>query len=92
MLRNREYVRVAESITEGWRVSTVWLGIDYSFAETGPPIIFETMIFAPGHCELDGWQDRYATEEAARAGHDQACALVRDHLAGLGSLKDLGIQ
>ena len=26
-------------------VSTVFLGVDYNFMETGPPIIFESMIF-----------------------------------------------
>lgn len=47
-------------------VSTVWLGNDHSFSLTGPPIIFETMVFHDGD---DIMQDRYATELAATAGH-----------------------
>jgi hypothetical protein len=30
----------------GEKLSTVWLGLDHSFG-TGPPLIFETMLFAP---------------------------------------------
>jgi hypothetical protein len=31
----------------GERLSTVWLGLDHNFSRTGPPLIFETMLFAP---------------------------------------------
>ena len=31
----------------GERLSTVFLGMDHSFMKTGPPLIFETMLFAP---------------------------------------------
>lgn len=31
----------------GEKLSTVWLGIDHNFFSTGPPLIFETMLFAP---------------------------------------------
>lgn len=55
------------------RVSTIWMGLDMSFVGT-IPLIFETMIFGG---EFDLYQERYATEEAALAGHDQAVALVR---------------
>jgi len=53
----------------GYYVSTVLLGIDHSFG-SGPPIIFETMVF---RSDLDSGQDiamdRYATLEQAREGH-----------------------
>ena len=57
------------------RVSTVFLGIDYSFGEPGGPVLFETMIFWRGH-ELDEWRERYRTRDEALAGHAAAVALV----------------
>lgn len=51
----------------GGRVSTVFLGLDHSFLH-GPPLIFETMVFAPrSWSDLD--MNRYTTEEQAKAGH-----------------------
>ena len=61
------------------RVSTVWLGLNHNFSFTGPPLIFETMVF--GMDDDEDWQWRYATKEAALAGHDRAVALVKDVLA-----------
>jgi hypothetical protein len=60
---------VAETtLPDGTWVSTVWLGIDYNFG-TGPPLIFETMVFHSKDTlsELD--LDRYATLAEAEAGH-----------------------
>jgi hypothetical protein len=54
-------------------VSTVWLGFDHNIFNDGPPIIFETMVFAPpGKEELE--RDvfdcvRYTTEVLALKGH-----------------------
>lgn len=31
----------------GEKLSTVWLGLDHNFSRVGPPLIFETMLFAP---------------------------------------------
>ena len=50
-------------------VSTVWLGFDHGFGE-GPPLIFETMVFGPG--QEDEYQERYATAEEAKVGHQKA--------------------
>lgn len=52
-------------------VSTVLLGIDHNFSSEGPPLIFETMVFAgpEGGAELDC--RRYATREQAEAGHSE---------------------
>ena len=58
-------------------VSTVWLGLDHSFG-SGPPLIFETMIFGG---ERDGDQWRYPTEDTARAGHERVVAELRDRSA-----------
>ena len=64
-------------------VSTVWLGLDHSFGFTnGVPRIFETMIFGVPWSDEDEYQERYATEVGAEAGHDRALATVRDRLPG----------
>jgi hypothetical protein len=31
----------------GEKLSTVFLGLDHNYSRTGPPILFETMLFAP---------------------------------------------
>jgi hypothetical protein len=36
----------------GERLSTIWLGLDHSFGQ-GPPLIYETMLFAPSDREQD---------------------------------------
>lgn len=75
-------------------VSTVWLGIDHGFGFSNVPILFETMIFAPGDVTvgagdgLDQYQERYPTEEAAQAGHDRALAAVVERL-GPDSVADI---
>lgn len=90
---DRDYLVVAQHWVRGWMVSTVWLGIDHGFSTMfsgGPhvPVIFETMIFAPGDVrlggddDLDEYQERYATEEAAQAGHDRALAAMVERLGG----------
>ncbi len=53
-------------IEEGVEVSTVFLGLDHCFGMSGPPILFETMIFGG---PKDGEQARYATWDEAVAGH-----------------------
>lgn len=62
--------RVAETtLPDGKWVSTVWLGIDHSFG-SGPPLIFETMVFPSQGDFGDLDCDRYSTEEEARVGHE----------------------
>ncbi len=55
-------------------ISTVFLGVDYNFEETGQPILFETMVFGGKH---DQYQERYTTVELAIAGHRRAKDLVK---------------
>lgn len=60
-----------ETLPDGKWVSTTLIGLDHRFIGDGPPLIFETMVF-PEECnwsELD--VRRYATEEEARAGHEE---------------------
>lgn len=68
----------ATTLPDGKWVSTVWLAIDHRMTREGPPIIFETMVFA-----MDGPEgglgesldcDRYATEAEAKAGHAEMVA------------------
>jgi hypothetical protein len=64
---------VAKATVGDAEVSTVWLGLNHQFGD-GPPLIFETMIFGGEH---DQWQDRYSTEEQAKAGHEAVVAWLK---------------
>lgn len=65
---------VAETWINGAiRVSTVYVGVDHSYGLGGPPILWETMIFGGPH---DGYQNRYASADAARAGHELAVLIA----------------
>lgn len=59
-------------ISEDVHVSTVFLGLDHQWG-SGPPILFETMVFGG---DFDEWQYRYATLEEAIAGHYKAVTMV----------------
>jgi len=74
------YLRVAEDTVGDFWVSTVWLGINHQFG-SGPPLIFETMIFGAGdRGDLTDECWRYTTEAAARAGHREVVTLLRHEL------------
>jgi hypothetical protein len=49
-------------------VSTVWLGLDHRYG-TGPPLIFETMVFTDADAPTDEICERYSTFEDAFDGH-----------------------
>jgi hypothetical protein len=63
---DNENRRIADDTIGASRVSTVFLGLDHNFRPTGPPILFETMVFAG---PLDGECSRYLTYDDAEAGH-----------------------
>jgi hypothetical protein len=73
--------RVGEDYVDGYCVSTVHLGLNHQFGE-GPPLIFETMVFAAKGSEITSFMDlycvRYSTEAEARAGHERVVAAVKD--------------
>ena len=73
---------LAKTTIEGIDVSTVFLGLNHDFLGEGPPILWETMIFGKkeGTPLFDDYQERYASFDEARAGHEQAVALVKDSL------------
>lgn len=75
LMEDHDYKVVEQTVVnDRWLVSTVWLGIDHGFL--GPPMIFETMVFAQGQ-PADDWEvRRYATEADARVGHADMVAVV----------------
>lgn len=80
LLVDDDYKRVALTTVGPYAVSTVWLGADHSFGTGGPPLIFETMVFATegGTADLSHDLDcrRYATEDEARRGHEEFVVLI----------------
>jgi len=69
---NTQLKQIRRTKTEGGYVSTVWLGIDHNWLPTGPPLIFETMVFGG---PMDTYQRRYSTYWEAVAGHDEIVTL-----------------
>lgn len=63
---------VAQTEVNGFRVSTVFLGIDHGWR--GTPILFETMVFPDP--PTGPIQYRYQTWEQAEEGHSEVIALV----------------
>lgn len=82
LLDDPDYKIVQQEDVGPYWVSTVWIGVDHNFFDSGPPIIFETMVFAgSAHKDKTGLLEfdmmRYATEEEARQGHFEMVTLVR---------------
>lgn len=73
---------VADNIINGYRVSTVWLGIDHNIigrmlGEETP--LFETMIFRADDRNLqDLITRRYSTWDNAKYGHQWAIDLIKN--------------
>ena len=63
---------VAQEVRGDVRVSTVFLGLDHAWG-SGPPMIFETMIFGGEH---DQYQERCSTWTQAEDMHKTACKLA----------------
>lgn len=79
---------LAEDFINGWRISTIWLGLDHEFFKSDFPIIFETMIFADNENvkedeALDFFQRRYSYLPQAERGHKLACRYVRRRTYGV---------
>jgi len=69
------YLVIMKTDIDPYEVSTVWLGINHQF-QSGPPLIFETMVFGPGP-EIDGCFGRWSTELEALIGHEEIVQQVR---------------
>ena len=55
--------------SDKWLISTVFLGVDHSFTEEGPPLVFETMIFKN---YADQYSRRSSTYQEALEEHRKA--------------------
>ena len=73
---------VADEIIAGYRVSTVFLGIDHrSHYYQSAPVLFETMIFdTESGLDAFGYQERCSTWSEAEQQHLQAVKFVRKQL------------
>lgn len=65
---------VASDLIGDSRISTVFLGLNHNFGQSGKPILFETMVFGG---PLSDEMDRYCTWEEAEEGHLRMVGLVR---------------
>lgn len=74
---------VAQTAGRGYRVSTVFLGLDHRFGGGGPPLLFETMVFADRSDSVgaDVDQRRYSTWDEAAAGHEEMVEEWREKTA-----------
>lgn len=68
-----ERVVAKTEISDGVRVSTVFLGLNYRFGE-GPPLLFETLVFGG---PWGGEMERCSTWAEAEAMHAQMCETVK---------------
>jgi hypothetical protein len=66
---------VARTELPGCHVSTVFTGLDHRFAGSGPPLLFETMIFGGA---LNDAQWRYSSWDDAEIGHAAAVRKVKE--------------
>jgi len=67
---------VARTKIKDTLISTVFLGIDHSFNDKGPPILFETAVFV-GRCALGQEIYRHETWEEAVKVHREIIARVK---------------
>ena len=77
--------RVGDDKSHGYRISTVFLGLDHQFEE-GPPLVFELMVFNPEGNAV--FCDRFPTWEEAEQAHNQMCEQVRRHASAYGHLEN----
>ncbi len=95
LFRDHEYKRVGLDVLSGYRISTVWMGLDHGYPP-GPPLIFETMVFREGEGDpirLDMEMMRYSTLVDAERGHKRMVELVRAALGDADMLRELfGVQ
>jgi hypothetical protein len=71
------------------RVSTIFIGIDWTEDETSPPLVFETVVLGG---ELDALQLKTATWAEAEAAHQAVCERLALAVAIDGSASDVGGQ
>lgn len=79
-----DYKIVKQESVGKYFISTVWIGLNMKLFRGQPIEIFETMIFLQSQDEAEKnasdlhlYQDRYATETEAFAGHEKAVAYAK---------------
>jgi hypothetical protein len=85
LLKWADWMETAERhVAEDWfgpyRISTVFLGLDYNLMPGAPPELYETMIFKmlnPGQISSRYLINRYATWAEAKEGHANAVEEVK---------------
>jgi hypothetical protein len=78
MSKTKFYARVVAQDNIGeFLVSTIFIGLDHSFRNQGPPLIFETMVLKDGESLSC---DRCSTWAEAEAQHAKAVAAVKNPL------------
>jgi hypothetical protein len=79
LFENTEARIIGQSRTlYGEKLSTVWLGLDHNFFEGGPPLIFETMLFAPRDRDLYRRVLRQLASREERSEEDNARLIASD--------------
>jgi hypothetical protein len=77
---DRNYTVLAIDAAGPLSISTIWVGLDHSFGEDDPPLIFETagFVLVNGKRQLPYvFAYRYATEAEALRGHAYIVEAVR---------------
>ena len=63
-------------------ISTVFLALDHNYGLSGPPVLWETMVFRENGAKLpDEIADltrRYTSRDAALKGHQEICQIVME--------------
>ncbi|MGP3790524.1 hypothetical protein [Pseudomonas sp. B392_1p] len=70
--------RVAQTLIDDVRISTVFLGLDHNPLPTGDPILFETMVFVGDEIHST---NRYFIWEEAEAGHAEMVERIRAEMS-----------
>ena len=65
-----------------YKISTVFLGIDYGFGLTKKPLLFESMVFDENLESVEDFTRRYNTWDEAKKGHGRIVQAVRKTVAG----------
>lgn len=61
------------------QISTVFLGVDHAYGQSGPPMLFETMVYGG---ELDKEVERCATWDEAEVLHKNMVERVKKTISG----------
>ena len=78
--KRRVGLTMVETPQGKFEVSTVFLGLDHRFGGNGPPILFETMVFAPDTDTpmRDLYCARYCSWGEALSGHEKTVRKLKD--------------